>query len=168
MAKQLGIPPRAAKQTFKEVMAERRGRLEQSGKDIDPDFNPALKDLLSFDGAEDLVGEVDPNAVEELLHNASEGVDVSKDDMSRSLTILGLGSNATLDDAEAVWQETIDTLDLPKMARLGETFVSAAINRITRINDAYKTILHFHERLEEMRKAQAYQKQAPAAEAGEE
>ena len=31
------------------------------------------------------------------------------------------------------------------MADLGETFVSAALNRITRVNEAYKTILHFHD-----------------------
>ena len=41
------------------------------------------------------------------------------------------------------------------MANLGETYVTAAINRITRINDAYKTILHFHEQLEEKERAKS-------------
>lgn len=162
MARQLGIGSRMAKQTFKEVMAQRRGRLEKCGQDIDADFNPHLKDLLSFEGAEDLVGEIDEDSVDELAHAADdsfyEGSEITRDDMARSLTILGLGIHATLEDAEAVWKETIETLDLPKMAKLGETFVSAAINRITRINDAYKTILHFHERLEEQRKTATYEK----------
>lgn len=149
MAKRLGLTVDSAKSIFKQVMAMRRSRLESSGTVISEDINPYLKELLSFQGAEDLVGEADEDSIGEMMHAAKEAMDegeqISHDEMARSLTILGLGQNAKLEDAEEVWKDTINNLDLPKMAELGETFVSAAINRITRINDAYKTILHFHD-----------------------
>ena len=67
--------------------------------------------------------------------------------MTRALTVLGLKHTAGLDSATEVWKETIDNLNLPKMANLGETFVSAALNRIIRINEAYKVVLRFYENL---------------------
>lgn len=156
MAKRLGISTPMAKQIFQEVIAHRRSRLEQSGKDIDAALNPHLKELLSFEGSEDLVGQADQDSLDDMLHDVQETLDeslnISKDDMLRALTILGLTQRATLQDAEAVWRETIATLELPKMAALGETFVSAALNRICRVNDAYKTILHFNEFVAEKRK----------------
>jgi hypothetical protein len=76
-----------------------------------------------------------------------EGEPISVDDVTRALTVLGLPSTANLDAATEVWKETIENLNLPKMANLGETFVSAAINRITRVNEAYKTVLRFHEHM---------------------
>ncbi len=152
MAKRLEIPTPAAQSLFKQVMAERRGRLELAASAVDEVVNPHLKQLLSFPGAEKLVGELDKNALEELISTAAdamaEGERVSKDDLARAMTILGLQGNAKLEDAEAVWRDTIDNLNLPKMARLGETFVSAAIGRISKINEAYKTILQFHKRFE--------------------
>lgn len=145
MAKRLNLTDKQAQQIFRQVMAERRGRLEISGKDIDEAINANLKNLLSFEGSDEMVGELDEDSLEELMHSAEEGAQVSKDDFARAMTILGLKTNAKLEDAEEVWRETIDGLNLPKMADLGETFVSAAISRISIINDAYKTILHFHE-----------------------
>lgn len=144
MAKRLGLTAPAAQNIFKQVMAERRGRLEVSGKDIDEAINANLKALLSFHGAEDLVGEAEADALEELMHSMEEASNVSRDEFSRAMAILGLKSNAKLEDAEEVWRDTIDNLNLPKMADLGETFVTAAIARISKINEAYKTILHFH------------------------
>ena len=144
MGKRLGLTPEMAQGIFKQVMAERRGRLEVAGKDIDEAINANLKNLLSFQGADDLVGEVEADALEELMHSMEEGANVSRDEFSRAMAMLGLKSNAKVEDAEAVWKETIDNLNLPKMADLGETFVTAAIGRISKINEAYKTILHFH------------------------
>ena len=87
-----------------------------------------------------------------MINQAQESAaNISVDDVERALTVLGLPSTAHLDDATDVWKETIDNLNLPKMANLGETFVSAAINRITRVNEAYKTILHFHQKLGKVR-----------------
>ena len=72
---------------------------------------------------------------------AEPAITVSPEELTRALTVLGLEENSSRAQAEEVWRETITHLDLPKMADLGETFVSAAINRITRINDAYKAVL---------------------------
>lgn len=137
---------------FKQVMAANRSRLEISGDDIDEMINPHLKELLSFEGADELVGELPENSMDEMLHQAKETLasetSITVEEVERSLAVLGLDRTSTLDSAEEVWTETIENLNLPKMAGLGETYVTAAINRIARINDAYKTILHFHEHLE--------------------
>lgn len=155
MAKRLGLNNGQARKVFKEVIAQRRSRLEVTSKSIDETINPDLKDLLSFAGADEMVGEVEADSLEELYHNAQQGMEegaiISQDEFARAMTILGLDCNAKLEDAEEVWRETINNLNLPKMVDLGETFVSAAISRITRINDAYKTILHFHSHLHKSR-----------------
>ena len=148
LAKRLNLQVTVAQQILKQVMAEKRGRLEISGKGVDSGVHQNLKDLLSFQGADDLVGQVDPNSIDELISSAteamSEGERVSFDDVERALAILGLKSSAKLQDAEAVWRETLENLNLGKMAQLGETFVTAALNRITTINEAFKTIAKFH------------------------
>lgn len=147
MARRLEIPTKTAQSIFRQVMALRRGRLEVAGRQVDGTLNPYLKDLLSFSGSDELVGETDPAALSEMIYNAnqalSEGERLSHDDFERAMAVLGLDSRSKLADAETVWKETISNLNLPKMADLGETFVSAAIARITRVNDAYKTVLHF-------------------------
>lgn len=159
MAKRLQISTPNASRILKEVMAERRGRLEVAGSQVDEFIHPHLKKLLSFEGAEDLVGELSSDSLEERMHRAqeamAEGCEISVDDVERSLTVLGLSGGATVEDAEEIWRETIEGLNLPKMANLGETFVTAAINRITQINDAYKTILHFHQHLAQVEKAES-------------
>lgn len=148
LARRLNIHSPTAQSIFKQVMAERRGRLEIAASSVDEVINPHLKELLSFAGSEKLVGELDPDSIEEMMNEATdamhEGETISQDDIARAMTILGLHGNSKLADVEEVWKETIDNLNLPKMAGLGETFVSAAINRITRVNEAYKTVLHFH------------------------
>lgn len=150
MARKLEIQDAVATSIFKQVLAERRSRLEVAASGVDEQIHPQLKKLLSFPGAEELVGRSTENSIDAMVLEAeSKGVEtpVSVDELTRSLTVLGLSSNATLDDAKEVWKETIDNLNLPKMANLGATFVTAAINRISRINDAYKSIESFHERL---------------------
>jgi len=143
VAKRLDMSMDDAKSIFKTEMARQRSRLEVSGSAIDEMINKNLKDLLSFQGAEDMVGELDEHALEEMLHQADEGAEVSKDEVTRAMAILGLDNNSTLKDAEKVWRETIKKLNLPQMAELGETFVSAALDRITAINNAYKTVLDY-------------------------
>jgi len=146
MANRLQISSQQAKKIFAQVMADRRGRLEIAASSVNEAIHANLKDLLSFDGSEKLVGELDADSVEEMMHSVpEERLKITRDDVARALAVLGLDGRAKLEHAEDVWQETIENLNLPKMSRLGETFVSAAIGRITRINEAYKTILHFHE-----------------------
>ncbi len=160
MAKRLQLSPDESKTIFKQVLAERRGRLEAAGSSVDALLHPHLKELLSFQGAEELVGEVRANSMEEMLYEAQQVLketsnNLSLDDVERALAVLGLSGNATLDEAEEVWKETIDSLNLPKMANLGETFVTAALQRITQIHDAYKTVLHFNQEMEKAAKAQS-------------
>lgn len=157
LAKRLGLPIEQAQTTFRQVLADRNSRLELSGQQIDETIHPHLKELLSFQGADKLVGELQHNSLEALMNQSesagAEKPPISREELTRALTVLGLGGNATLDDAENVWRETIDNLNLPKMAGLGETFVSAAISRITRINEAYKIVLHFHDQMTSARQA---------------
>lgn len=148
VAKRLDLSNEQARKIFKEVMAKTKGRLEASGKDVSETLNPALKDFLSFEGAEDIVGELDKDSLLELLHESKDGTasgeKISIEDVEQSLAVLGLSGNAKLADAESVWKETIANLNLSKLADLGETFVSAAITRIQTINDAYKVVLKFY------------------------
>ncbi len=154
MAKRLNLSDDAATTIFKQVLAARRSRLEVAASGVDENLHPHLKKLLSFQGAEELVGRAGEGSIDEMIVTAQEsGENISVDDVTRALTVLGLSATAGLDDATEVWKETIDNLNLPKMANLGETFVSAAINRITRVNEAYKTILQFHQRLSAPKRA---------------
>ncbi len=157
VARRLKISTEQSKKIFQSVMAERRGRLEVAGSGVDELLHPRLKQFLSFEGADQLVGELSEDSLEERLHRAreemTEGCEICADDVERALTVLGLRRGATLDEAKNIWVETIETLNLPKMARLGETFVTAGINRITQINEAYKTVLTFFEHLDSTQKA---------------
>ncbi len=148
MARRLELADEKATGIFKQVLASRRSRLEVAASGVDERLHPHLKKLLSFSGAEDLVGRAGEGSIDEMIDQALEsGAEISVDDVTAALTVLGLSPTAGLDDAREVWLDTIENLNLPKLANLGETFVSAAINRITRINEAFKTILRFHEQL---------------------
>ena len=142
LSRRLGIPSAVASKIFQQVMAQARARLEISNKQVDVNINPYLKELLSFPGADFLTGrDYSAEAEKPKTVQSEPEIKVSPEELTRALSVLGLDQNATVAMAEEVWKETITHLDLPKMADLGETFVSAAINRITRINDAYKAVL---------------------------
>ena len=148
-AKRLELKIENAQQIFASLMKKNRCRLELAGQEIEEIINPSLKELLSFDGAEDLVGEAPEDSIEELLHQAESDLaaksSISNEDIEAALAVLGLRSTASPDEAEEVWKETIETLDLPKMANMGVTYVAAAIERISKINTACQTIFEFHE-----------------------
>lgn len=149
MARKLNIPTPKATEIFKQILAERRSRLEVAASGVDEALHPQLKQLLSFEGAEDLVGRSTEGSIDELVNLAIEsgGAKITITDVEQSMNVLGLPATAKLGDAETVWRETIENLNLSKLAGLGETFVTAAINRITKVNEAYKTILHFHQEM---------------------
>ena len=157
LSRRLKLTSEQSKKIFKAVMAERRGRLEISGSDVDENIHPHLKELLSFTGSDKIVGEIGPDSLQDMLAQAqaelAEGCEFTIADVEHSLATLGLGPNAGLDEAKEIWRETIDQSNLPKMADLGETFVTAAISRISRINDAYRTVQLFHDHLDKSRKA---------------
>jgi len=162
LSRRLGIQATIAAKIFQQVLAHTRGRLEISSKQVDININPYLKELLSFPGADFLTGrdyaaeaaalkqepkgepkkepEKEPKK-EPKKEIAEPELSVSPEELVRAFAVLGLEQNANKAQAEEVWRETITHLDLPKMADLGETFVSAAVNRITRINEAYKAVL---------------------------
>lgn len=157
LARRFRLPTDDTKKIFAQVMAERRGRLEISAHDVDEILHPHLKEILSFEGSEELVGEVSEDSLEEMLHNAQnamdEGCEYTKKDVDRGLAVLGLSRIASLEEATEVWKETILSVDLKTMASLGETFVTAALNRLTEINNAYKVVLHVHEHIKTQDKA---------------
>lgn len=147
MARKLNIPGPKASEIFSQVLQERRSRLEVAASGVDEAIHPHLKELLSFEGAEQLVGRATEGSIDEMITQAMDTPEenISLDDVENALTVLGLPTTAKLLDAESVWKETIENLNLPKLAGLGETFVTAAINRISKINSAYRTILHFQQ-----------------------
>lgn len=142
LSRRLGIQSGVASKIFQQVLAHTRGRLEISSKQVDVNINPYLKELLSFPGADFLTGrDYAAEAAAPKTIVTEPEISVSPEELVRAFSVLGLEENSSLAQAEEVWRETIMHLDLPKMADLGDTFVSAAINRITRINDAYKAVL---------------------------
>ena len=150
MSRKLNVPGDKATAIFKQVIADRRSRLEIAASGVDEAIHPHLKELLSFEGAEQLVGRSNEGSIDDMITKAMDdpaAAAVTLNDVEQSLTILGLPTTAKLQDAEEVWRETIENLNLPKLAGLGETFVTAAINRISKVNNAYRTIVQFQERM---------------------
>ena len=157
LSRGLKVPLERAQKLFKSVMTSRRAYLEIAGSGIDELIHPQLKKLLSFEGAEDLVGYPQEDSLDEMLHMAKERAGSeskhTKEELTRALSMLGLGSTATLRDAEDVWRREIQSSNLLEMCDLGETFVTAGINKLQRVNDAYKIVLQFFEHLEQVREA---------------
>lgn len=150
MAKRLGLSVLSAQKIFQGVLASHRSRIEISGSKVNEILHPQLKELLSFEGADELVCDAETaQMMAEADQLKKDSVDsyagVSGEELQRAFAVLGLTRMATMEACEEVWRETIKELDLPKLARMGETFVSAAIARITRINEAYKTVVRFDE-----------------------
>mgnify|MGYP000898351126 CR=1 FL=1 len=154
MSKRLELSVTDARNIFKGVLFQRRSRIESSGRDIDAALNPHLKELLSFEGADSIRGEAPKEALAEVIHtNSGENGPISFDDVTRAMNILGLDGRSKLTDAEHIWRETINNLNLPKMANMGETFVTAALARISKINEAYKLVLSYYRAAEANRLA---------------
>ena len=150
MARKLNIPNAVATDLFRQAVTERRSRLEIAAKGIDENIRPHLKELLSFPGAEELVGRAAEGSIDEMISQSIEepaGKNLTPADLELALLALGLPATAKISDAQAVWQETIEHLNLPKLAALGETFVTSALTRIVKVNDAYRTILQFQQKL---------------------
>lgn len=150
LGKRLELSPAMAKSILKQVIAERGSRLEVSGNQIDPSLHPGLKELLSFSGSDQLVGKLSEDSIETLISDAKSAFDevnnLSVDDLSRALAILGLKTNAKFQDATEVWQEALENINLGKLSKMGETFVSAALQRIIQLNEAYKVISTFNKK----------------------
>ena len=88
------------------------------------------------------------DSIQEMFYN-SEGIpNVSHEQLEKAFLQLGLKPNATMENAKETWRETLAHHNLAQLTDLGETFVTAALSRITTAHEAYKTILAFFEQLE--------------------
>lgn len=158
LARRLRIEPEVSKEIFKTVLTELRSKIEVSGKQIDETLHPHLKELLSFSGAEQIVGQVNEDSLDERLHNAKEKLDSECDftlaDVRSAMEAMGLSPSATYDEAEEYWKNTIKQLNLPQMAALGESFVTAALGRINKIHDAFRIVSKFNAHVETVRRAE--------------
>src|SRR5690606_20364273 len=96
------------------------------------------------------------NSIQERMYDASELFDseqsLSMDDVEKALAVLGLSSGGTLEEAEEVWKETMESINLGKLAWQGEAFLGAALERAQKIHKAYSTLLTFDKMLEHKKK----------------
>jgi tellurite resistance protein len=153
LARRLKLSTQQSQTILKGIIEEKRSRLEISGDQVDALIHPHLKELLSFCGADEKVGELSENAIEEHLYEADfSGQDkITVEDVEKALTILGLSSSGgSLEEAEEVWKEIMEGIKLGQLAYQGAPFVGAALDRAQKIHGAYQTLLTF----EEMRNAE--------------
>lgn len=146
LARRLKISTEKSRNILKEIIEEKRSKLEISGDQVDALIHPHLKELLSFCGAEDKVGELRENSIEEQLHHAEfdNSTNISLEDVEKALATLGLSTTGgTLEEAEEVWREKMESVKLGQLAHQGASFVGAALLQATKIHNAYKTLLDF-------------------------
>ena len=152
LAKRLKLGIEKSREIFKSVMIQNRARLEVAPRSIDATVHPHLKELLSFEGADEIVGPHSEDSLEELLEAAKKDssieISYSPEDAYKALGKLGLSKTASLEEANEVWQEAIKRTDLAAMARLGETFVAATLLRLTEMTEAVQVLKQVREDLE--------------------
>jgi hypothetical protein len=158
LARRLKLSTERSKSILKEIIEEKRGRLEISGEQVDALIHPHLKELLSFCGADEKVGELAENAIEEQLHHAEfdDTVNISPEDVEKALVTLGLSTTGgTLEEAEEVWKEKMESVKLGQLAYQGPAFVESALAQAQKVHTAYRTLLDFDTMIKSKRKAAA-------------
>ncbi len=146
LARRLKISTEKSKSILKEIIEEKRGRLEISGGQVDALIHPHLKELLSFCGADEKVGALAENAIEEQLHHAEfdGSIHITPEDVEKALVVLGLSTTGgTLEEAEEVWKEKMEGVKLGQLAHQGASYVGAALEQALKVHSAYKTLLDF-------------------------
>jgi hypothetical protein len=146
LARRLKISTEKSRAILKEVIEEKRGRLEISGEQVDSLIHPHLKELLSFCGADEKVGALAENAIEEQLHHAEfdNSVHITPEDVEKALVALGLStSGGSLEEAEEVWKEKMESVKLGQLAYQGPSYVGAALEQAQKIHQAYQVLLDF-------------------------
>lgn len=145
MARKLDLPAEEARRILTEVIHSRRSHIEVAGSSIEESLHPHLKELLSFEGAEEIVGRIEPGSIEALLDdNRGKNLSpASANDLHAALGTLGLTDNATLEDATLAWREVLERTNLSKLADAGDSFVASAIDRAGKVNAAYQTVKRF-------------------------
>ena len=148
LAKKLELPTDKARKILTEVLYSRKSRIEAAGSSIDEVIHPHLKSLMTFEGAEDLVGPIDPNSIEALIEEqqaSGKTEQATITELHAALGTLGLTDRATLEDAKTAWREILETTNLSKLSDAGDAFVSAAIDRLSKMHAAFVVIRRFHE-----------------------
>lgn len=144
----LKIAPDRAKKILQEVLAARKGRIEISGDNVDALLHPHLKELLSFSGAEDIVGEAPKNSFEEGFYSASSDLSsgqYSEENIRKALGLLGLNSFSTPEEAEEAWLEIINSTDIKVLAKQGIDYLISTLSALTKASEAYKLIKQYSE-----------------------
>ncbi len=141
LSKRLRLPIKNAKEILQKALSTRNGRLEISGKQIDPILHPHLKDLLSFEGAENIIGEVPKDSLEELLQTTKSNY--SEEDVKQALIKLGLTSYARPEEAYEALKDLISSTNLSKLAEQGIEYVDAGVKKISEATTAVKIINSF-------------------------
>ena len=144
-----------AQNILKEVLVLKRGRIEVSAEQIE--MHQGLKELLSFEGSEEIVGAVCEDSIEEQLLSAKEtanaSLDYSIEDVHSALNKLALPKTASLDEAKQEWMSVVDNTDLKAMAKLGESFVLASAIKVKEATEAYHFIAKVRSYLEQKEEA---------------
>ncbi|HMO17911.1 MAG TPA: hypothetical protein PKA63_06065 [Oligoflexia bacterium] len=145
LSRRLKLSTEKSKSILKKIIEEKRGRLEISGEQVDAMIHPHLKELLSFCGADEVVGEIAENSIAEqiYLHEEEFNENLTLSDVENALKVLGLSRGGSLDEAEEIWKEKLEATNLGKLAYQGEAFVTSALENIQRIHNAYKTLINF-------------------------
>ena len=145
LSRRLKISTPIAGKILKELIESKRGKIEVGGEQIDALIHPHLKELLSFSGSNELVGEIKEDSLEERIFQASQELSeikkYSHEEIQNSLSALGLNSTSSIEDAKEIWQKSLASINLLKLSEQGETFVTAALNQAKIINDAYTLLV---------------------------
>lgn len=144
IARRLKLSTSVAGSILKKVLESKKSKLEISGQQIDALVHPHLKELLSFCGSEELVGEINADSIEERLYQAQKELGEVKEykheDIQKALITLGLNGSSSIDDAKDAWMSCLAKIKPAQLTNQGPTFVAAAINKAKAINDAYLLI----------------------------
>lgn len=141
LSRRLKISTNVAGKILKEILEANKGKLEISGEQVDALIHPHLKELLSFIGSDELVGEIKEDSLDERLFQARKDLDkhqiVSKEEIDKALITLGLNPSSSIDDAKDAWENSLSSINFSKLIFQGINFVSAALTQAKTINDAY-------------------------------
>lgn len=141
LARRLKLSTHIAGKILKGVLESKRSKLEINGDQIDALLHPHLKELLSFSGSEDLVGEIHEDSIEERLYQAQQELQTTDtyaiEDIQSALITLGLNSSSSIEDAKDAWASQLEEIKLHALLHQGPAFVSAALQRAGKINEAY-------------------------------
>ncbi len=147
LSRAIKISPDRAKKILQEVLTAKKSRIEISGDSVDAMLHPHLKELLSFSGAEEIVGIAPKDSFEEGFIEAGEfsSGDFSEENIRKALKTLGLNSFSTPDEAEEAWLEIVNTADLKVLAKQGIDYLIATLSALTKASEAYKLIKRYSE-----------------------